>query len=130
MDPYSNTREEFTRQLVHTPLPDGAAKKWSDLASKLKVLLEKLVYHEAMKPNIQQTYMTPAASKNRVYFMWDFVGRTLVLSTHVLFPATVLMHVDRVYSLARRIHCCLQMHPSKRKKLGKTPVDAPHSPPP
>lgn len=22
--------------------------------------------------------MTPAASKNNVYFMWDFVGRTLV----------------------------------------------------
>ena len=31
-----------------------------------------------MTPNLQQTYMTPAASKNKVYFMWDFVGRTLV----------------------------------------------------
>lgn len=30
-----------------------------------------------MKPNLQQTYMTPAASKIKVYFMWDFVGRTI-----------------------------------------------------
>ena len=28
---------------------------------------------------IDQTYSTPAASKNKVYFMWDFVGRTLAM---------------------------------------------------
>ena len=41
-------------------------------------LLNKLAYHPAMALNLQQTYMTPAASKNNVYLMWDFVGRTLV----------------------------------------------------
>lgn len=30
-----------------------------------------------MEPNMNQTYMTPAASKNKGYFMWDFIGRTL-----------------------------------------------------
>ena len=30
-----------------------------------------------MEPNLDQTFMTPAASKNKVYFMWDFIGRTL-----------------------------------------------------
>ncbi|KAF2097373.1 hypothetical protein NA57DRAFT_77630 [Rhizodiscina lignyota] len=29
-----------------------------------------------MAPNLQQTYMTPAYCKTKVYFMWDFVGRT------------------------------------------------------
>jgi hypothetical protein len=29
-----------------------------------------------MKPNLQQTFSTPANSKNKVYFMWDFVLRT------------------------------------------------------
>ena len=33
-----------------------------------------------MAPNLQQTFRTPAASKNNVYFMWDYVGRTLVSS--------------------------------------------------
>ncbi|KAL8705488.1 MAG: hypothetical protein Q9201_001419 [Fulgogasparrea decipioides] len=30
-----------------------------------------------MAPNLHQTYMTPAKSKNKIYFQWDFVGRTL-----------------------------------------------------
>ncbi|KAL9604639.1 MAG: hypothetical protein Q9219_000359 [cf. Caloplaca sp. 3 TL-2023] len=32
-----------------------------------------------MAPNLQQTYMTLANSKNKNYFEWDFVGRTLGL---------------------------------------------------
>lgn len=78
MNPYTSTREEFTRSILSVPTPDDAAKDWADSVTRLKKLLEKLTYHEAMAPNLQQTYMTPAASKNRVYFMWDFVGRTLV----------------------------------------------------
>ena len=31
-----------------------------------------------MEPILQQTYMSPSKSKNKVYFMWDFVRRTLV----------------------------------------------------
>jgi hypothetical protein len=30
-----------------------------------------------MAPNIDQPFMTPAAYKNKIYFMWDFIGRTL-----------------------------------------------------
>lgn len=29
-----------------------------------------------MKPNLEQTFSTKANSKNKVYFMWDFVLRT------------------------------------------------------
>lgn len=30
-----------------------------------------------MLPNLDQTFSTPANAKTSVYFMWDFVGRTL-----------------------------------------------------
>ena len=80
MDPTRATREAFSYRLINIPLPEEAAESWRDLFSKLQKLFEKLTYHDAMRPNLQQTYMTPAASKNKVYFMWDFIGRTLVCS--------------------------------------------------
>lgn len=78
MDPTTSTRLAFTTQLTTAPIPPSAAPAYAKLASDLKCLLDKLAYHPAMAENLQQTYMTPAASKNNVYFMWDFVGRTLV----------------------------------------------------
>ena len=81
MDPHTATREQFTTGLTSMPLPRGTlAPEWKELAEQLRTLLLKLAFHPAMEPNLQQTYMTPAASKNNVYFMWDFVGRTLVSS--------------------------------------------------
>ena len=83
-NPNTDTRAEWTRKFLAIPHPDfppeapPVAKEWTDLFVKLQSLFEKLAYHEAMQPNLQQTYMTPANSKNRVYMMWDFVGRTLV----------------------------------------------------
>lgn len=79
MDPNTATREEFTTGLTSVPLPSVTlAPEWKELVERLRTLLDKLAHHPAMAPNLQQTYMTPAASKNNVYFMWDFVGRTLV----------------------------------------------------
>ena len=80
MDPTKSTREEFTAAMVKAELPEDANPEWLDLAQKLQTLLDELAHHPAMAENLQQTYMTPAADKNRVYFMWDFVGRTLVNS--------------------------------------------------
>lgn len=81
MDPNTSTREEFTAGLTSIPLPPvPLAPEWKELAEQLRTLLDKLAHHPAMAPNLQQTYMTPAASKNNVYFTWDFVGRTLVSS--------------------------------------------------
>lgn len=79
MDPYTSTREQFTNGLISNPVPDWAAPEWKKYVERHKVLLEKLAHHPAMAPNLQQTYMTPAHSKNKVYFEWDFVGRTLVI---------------------------------------------------
>lgn len=78
MDPYTSTREQFTAHLVNKPVPDNASPEWKKYVERSKVLLDKLVHHPAMAPNLHQTYMTPAKSKNKIYFEWDFVGRTLV----------------------------------------------------
>ncbi|KAM0794095.1 hypothetical protein BDR22DRAFT_718717 [Usnea florida] len=84
MDPHTATREQFTTGLTSMPLPTGTlAPEWKELAEQLRTLLLKLAFHPAMEPNLQQTYMTPAASKNNVYFMWDFVGRTLSMLYNV-----------------------------------------------
>lgn len=39
-------------------------------------LARLLCDHAAMRPNLQQTFSTPANSKNKVYFTWDSVLRT------------------------------------------------------
>lgn len=78
MYPNTSTREQFTRHIVNQPVPPTWPQPLKDRAAILKSLLDKLAHHPAMTPNLQQTSMTLAASKNRVYFMWDFVGRTVV----------------------------------------------------
>ncbi|KAK3724506.1 hypothetical protein LTR37_001130 [Vermiconidia calcicola] len=79
MDPYKATREQFTEGLLNTPIPDNATNEWKKLVTHLKHLQRLLAYHSAMKDtgNLAQVYMVPAISKNKVYFMWDFVDRTL-----------------------------------------------------
>ena len=78
MDPYTNTREAFTNNLASMTSPPFANPEWAHTANTLRELVRKLADHPAMEPNLHQTFMTPAASKNKVYFMWDFVGRTMV----------------------------------------------------
>lgn len=79
MNPYTATREQFTQQFLdHKIQPQAkATKNYAHLHKTLLHLLDLLAHHPAMVPNLQQTYMTPAASKNKVYFMWDFTGRTV-----------------------------------------------------
>lgn len=83
MDPNKSTREEYTNAMVVMPVPEFASPQWKKYVRASQVLLDKLAHHSAMAPNLQQTYMTPANSKNKVYFEWDFVGRTLVSSRSV-----------------------------------------------
>lgn len=78
LDPNTNTREEFTRAALQQPIPDNADPKWKDLNQTLKDLILKLLEHDAMRVNKSQPFMTPAANKNRVYFLWDLTSRILV----------------------------------------------------
>jgi len=66
MDPNTSTREQFTNGLLAFPIPADANSNWKKYAENLQALLRMLAFHEAMAPNLQQTYMTPAASKNKV----------------------------------------------------------------
>lgn len=62
-------------------------------------LLKALFEHPAMAPNREQTFMTPAKKKTRVYFMWDFVGRTLGMLYQIppKLPASVTDKEDNVW---------------------------------
>lgn len=56
LDPNTNTRREFTDNMTNSfTIPDDAAKDWKSLAENLKELIKKLAYHDAMKPNIDQS---------------------------------------------------------------------------
>ena len=69
MDPNNATREQFTQNIISHPLPESASPDWKAMAIKHRTLVDKLAHHPAMAPNLDQPYMAPASSKNRVYFM-------------------------------------------------------------
>ncbi|KAK5168814.1 uncharacterized protein LTR77_006123 [Saxophila tyrrhenica] len=69
------TREEYTNALVNEPTPGNASDEWRKYGRDLKDLTGRLGFHPAMALNLEQTYSTPANSKNKVYFMGDFVTR-------------------------------------------------------
>lgn len=77
-DTSTSTRELLTKHLLDIPMPGTFVHDaWLKYTTTHQSLLEKLAYHPAMAPNLQQIYNQPANDKNNVYFMWDFVGRTL-----------------------------------------------------
>lgn len=68
--PATTTRLEFTRHHVEKPCPSNATAQYRHYFTSHQKLLDLLAKHPAMESNLQQTYSTPAASKNKVYFMW------------------------------------------------------------
>ena len=77
MEPTTCDRASYTRGLCAPPLLASASPVWLAIVLRTRALYRTLAFHPAMEPNLSQTFSTPANSKNRVYFMWDFVGRTL-----------------------------------------------------
>lgn len=70
------TRIDFTDFFLRfRPDPD-AHPYYLHLFTTHQRLADLLIKHPAMIPNLQQTFSTPANSKNKVYFMWDFILRT------------------------------------------------------
>lgn len=82
MNPHSATREQFTVHLTSLPCPEDAHKDYKHLFVSLQKLLDLLAHHEAMRPNLQQTFMTSAASKNKIYFM--YVAKLMMHSSVML----------------------------------------------
>ena len=77
MNPSTCDRASYTRGLCAPPLLASSAPAWLMIVLRTRALYRALAFHPAMEPNLSQTFSTPANSKNKVYFMWDFVGRTL-----------------------------------------------------
>jgi len=76
--PSESTRREWTDWMISQPaIPSNASNEYRELMESLRNLLSKLANHESMVQNMNQKYMEPAISKNKVYFMWDFTGRTI-----------------------------------------------------
>lgn len=78
MNSNTTTRRVWTDTITSTTAPANAAPEWKSYHAKLQTLLKALFNHPAMEANRQQTFSTPAKAKNGVYFMWDFVQRTMV----------------------------------------------------
>lgn len=76
-NPHTTTREKFTENILNVAIPEDAVTDWASAVRQQQALYKALYEHEAMLPNQQQTFMTPANQKSPVYHLWDYVGRTL-----------------------------------------------------
>ncbi|THY61962.1 hypothetical protein D6C97_03328 [Aureobasidium pullulans] len=75
-DPDTTTRAEFTTHHLNRQCPTVCSPRFSHIFRVHQTLIRLMDAHPAMDQNRDQTYNTPAASKNKVYFMWDFLART------------------------------------------------------
>jgi hypothetical protein len=75
-DTTTTTRVDFTDFFMRFQHAPDAHPVYKHLFVTHQQLAKLLIEHPAMQPNLQQTFSTPANSKNKVYFMWDFVLRT------------------------------------------------------
>ncbi|ORY08768.1 hypothetical protein BCR34DRAFT_603293 [Clohesyomyces aquaticus] len=69
-------RTDFTDFFLRFQPAEDAHIAYKNLFLAHQKLIKLLIDHPAMRPNLEQTFNTPANSKNKVYFMWDFLLRT------------------------------------------------------
>jgi hypothetical protein len=75
----TTTRKDYTRVITEREVPGNAATEYKTEVQQQRELVKLLYDDPAMEPNRDQTFMTPANSKNRVYFLWDFCQRNLII---------------------------------------------------
>ncbi|KAI4795046.1 hypothetical protein E4T44_12419 [Aureobasidium sp. EXF-8845] len=75
-NPETTKRGPFTEFFLERSCPQDADPKYRHLFDTHQNLMRMLINDSAMDANREQTFSTPANSKNKVYFMWDFVTRT------------------------------------------------------
>lgn len=96
-DVETTTRVDFTEFFQRFQCLPDAHPVYKHLFEMHQQLAKLLIEHPAMKPNLQQTFSTPANSKNKVYFTWDFILRTfqfLAARVEPLDPYRSEMFVD------------------------------------
>jgi len=82
----STTRTNFTNFFLRFRHAEDAHTDYKHLFLTQQKLIKLLVDHPAMQPNLEQTFSTPANSKNKVYFQWDFVLRTFQIMVAKISP--------------------------------------------
>jgi hypothetical protein len=75
-DTTKTTRTDFTGFFLRFQHAPDAHPHYKHLFIVHQEIARLLIKHPAMERNLQQTFSTPANSKNKVYFMWDFILRT------------------------------------------------------
>jgi len=68
-DPDTTTRAEYTIHHLNRQCPTVCSPRFSHIFKVHQTLIRLMDAHPAMDQNRDQTYNTPAASKNKVYFM-------------------------------------------------------------
>jgi hypothetical protein len=76
-DPQRTTRQDYTTAICSMPIPATANADWEHEMDIHRRLVKALLTHEAMAPNRDQIFMVPSNKKSRVYYLWDFVQRTI-----------------------------------------------------
>ncbi|KAI5203934.1 hypothetical protein E4T39_03850 [Aureobasidium subglaciale] len=85
-NPQTTKRDAFTEFFLEQQCPEGAVSAYKHLFNTHQSLMRMLINDPAMEPNRKQTFSTPANSKNKVYFMWDFVTRTFQMLVATVDP--------------------------------------------
>ncbi|KAF3927531.1 hypothetical protein AA313_de0202707 [Arthrobotrys entomopaga] len=88
LDPNRATRNQFSESILARNPASDASEKYTTLFRATQHLLSLLANHPGMieTGNAEQPFMQPASSKNRIYAMWDFVGRTVGIMARVRNP--------------------------------------------
>ena len=66
-NPNTTTREAWTNAKLNYVIPANASPDFRSYVEVLQSLERKLAFHSAMRPNLQQTYATPANLKTKIY---------------------------------------------------------------
>jgi hypothetical protein len=75
-NPAITTRTDFTKFFLNFRAAPDAHELYKHLFDVHQNLIRLLVEDPAMRPNLEQTFSTPANSKNKVYFYVS--GRALI----------------------------------------------------
>ncbi|KAK6543381.1 hypothetical protein TWF694_000129 [Orbilia ellipsospora] len=89
LNPNQATRRQFSESMLAANPDSHATEQYTTLFRATQHLLSLLANHPGMVEtgNASQPFMQPANSKNRIYAMWDFVGRTMGMITSVGSPS-------------------------------------------
>lgn len=85
-NPETTKRGDFTEFFLQRQCPEEADPKYKHMFLIHQNLARMLINDRAMDPNREQTFSTPANSKNKIYMVWDFILRTFQMLVATVDP--------------------------------------------